>query len=162
MILGTLLFSQLPDDIIRIVIGLIALLFCLYQWLGSRYLSTRKPGKLAGFVWSTIAGFTSFGIHAGGPPLSIYMLPLGLDKQKLAGTMAIFFGIINLAKLIAYGQIGQLNTDNMVLSAILLPLCPLSVYFGMYIVKRIEQKTFYHILYAGLFITGVNLIFSGF
>ncbi|WP_263080908.1 sulfite exporter TauE/SafE family protein [Endozoicomonas sp. Mp262] len=138
------------------------LLFCLYQWLGSRHLNTRKPGKVAGCFWSIIAGFTSFGIHAGGPPLSIYMLPLGLDKQKLAGTMAIFFGIINLAKLFAYAQMGELNNDNLLTSAVLLPLCPISVFLGMYIVKKINQQTFYKILYAGLLITGIKLIFSGF
>ena len=110
------------------------------------------------FFWATVSGFTSFGVHAGGAPLSVYMLPLKLDKRILSGTMAIFFGVVNLSKIPAYGGLGELSVDNLILSAILLPLCPVGVYAGMKLVHRVREDIFYRVLYVGLLITGVKLI----
>ncbi|WP_062270560.1 sulfite exporter TauE/SafE family protein [Endozoicomonas arenosclerae] len=157
-LLGLMVFASLSETSIKGMIGLISILFCLNQWLGHYFRSSRKPGKIAGIFWSTISGFTSFGIHSGGPPLSIYMLPLNLQKEYLAGTMAIFFGALNLVKLPAYASLGELTTENLLFSAFLLPLCPLSVWMGMKIVKTVSTDLFYKILYISLFITGIKLL----
>ena len=160
---GMLLFDQLSENAIRLLIGAISILFCCNQWLGHHFRKAlRKPGKLAGCFWSAVSGFTSFGIHAGGAPLSIYLLPRKLEKQALAGTTAVFFGIINISKLPAYGHIGQLTSENLLLSAILLPLCPLSVRAGMLLVHKVPTKLFYKIIYTSLLITGIKLISDAF
>ena len=72
--------------------------------------------------------------------------------------MAIFFGVVNLSKIPAYGGLGELGVDNLILSAILLPLCPLGVFAGMKLVHRIREDIFYKVLYTGLLITGAKLI----
>ncbi|MET4696243.1 sulfite exporter TauE/SafE family protein [Endozoicomonas lisbonensis] len=155
--LGLLIFYQLPESAIRFLIGSIAILFCLHQFF-SKGVAPGKPSRLKGIFWATVSGFTSFGVHAGGAPLSVYMLPLKLDKKILSGTMAIFFGVVNLSKIPAYGGLGELSVDNLILSAILLPLCPLGVFAGMKLVHRIREDIFYRVLYTGLLITGVKLI----
>ena len=157
--IGWLVFYQLPENAIRFLVGMIAVLFCLQQWL-FKTVKASEPNRMKGYLWAMVSGFTSFGVHAGGAPLSVYLLPLKLDKKVLAGTMAIFFGVINLSKIPAYGGLGQLSSDNLILSAILLPLCPLGVYAGMKLVHRIREDRFYKVLYAGLFITGIKLIFD--
>lgn len=161
VLLGVLIFERLPEDAIRFLIGSIAMLFCLNQWFGGYFRNTgTKPGKIKGWFWSVVGGFTSFGIHAGGAPLSIYLLPLKLDKQVLAGTTAVFFGIVNLSKMPAYNHLGQFTVENLTLSAILFPLCPLSVWLGMKLVNKISPVLFYRVIYAGLFLTGLKLIFD--
>ncbi|MGI9283616.1 MAG: sulfite exporter TauE/SafE family protein [Endozoicomonas sp.] len=156
--LGLMVFASLSEQAIRGMIGVIAILFCLNQWFGHYFRPPRKPGKLAGVFWSTVGGFTSFGIHSGGPPLSIYMLPLKLQKEFLAGTMAIFFGALNLVKLPAYAIPGQFTAENLLLSSLLLPICPLSVWLGMKMVKTVSTDFFYQILYVSLFLTGIKLL----
>lgn len=162
IVLGVMIFYRLPDTAIRLMIGIIAVLFCLHHWLSPfmhKFLKeSGKPGIISGIFWATVSGFTSFGLHAGGPPMSIYLLPQKLDKKVLAGTTAVFFGIINCAKLLAYGQMGQFTADNLLLTLILLPFCPLSVRLGMKLVNTLPEKTFYQFLYLGLFITGMKLI----
>ena len=157
ILIGILIFYRLPDSSVRILIGALAILFCLHQW----FVKSSSPGKsshIKGIFWATVSGFTSFGLHAGGAPLSIYMLPLKMDKQKLAGTMAVFFGILNLVKLPAYGSMGQFDSESLLLSLMLLPFCPLSVKLGMKLVSRIREDVFYRFLYIGLFFTGMNLM----
>ncbi|MCW7556079.1 sulfite exporter TauE/SafE family protein [Endozoicomonas gorgoniicola] len=155
--LGLLIFYQLPENAVRFLIGSIAILFCFHQFF-SKGTAPDKPSRLKGVFWATVSGFTSFGVHAGGAPLSVYMLPLKLDKKVLSGTMAIFFGVVNLSKIPAYGGLGELGVDNLILSAILLPLCPLGVFAGMKLVHRIREDIFYKVLYTGLLITGAKLI----
>ncbi|MGI9273920.1 MAG: sulfite exporter TauE/SafE family protein [Endozoicomonas sp.] len=157
ILIGVLTFYRLPDSSVRILIGALSILFCLHQWLFKQV----KPGsqsRIKGTFWATVSGFTSFGLHAGGAPLSIYMLPLKMDKQVLAGTMAVFFGILNVVKLPAYGTMGQFDSESLLLSLMLLPFCPLSVKLGMKLVSRIREDIFYRFLYFGLFLTGMKLI----
>ena len=161
VVLGALLFDLLSEQYIRLLIGCISVAFSLHQWLGSRWLKHYQPGKTAGWILSLVAGFTSYGIHAGGPPLSVYMLPLRMNKQLLAGTMGVFFGIINVSKLFAYGHVGQMNVSTLMASLVLLPLCPISVLAGKAMVKRLNEAVFYQILFIGLFITGIKLIYDG-
>lgn len=156
--LGLMIFASLSERAIRGIIGIIAILFCLNQWFGDYVHSSHKPGTLSGIFWSTVSGFTSFGIHSGGPPLSVYMLPLKLKKEFLAGTMAIFFGSLNLIKCPAYAALGQFTANNLLLSSLLVPVCPLGVWLGMKMVKTISTDFFYKVLYVCLFITGLKLI----
>ena len=79
ILIGSLTFSYISDDGVRIIIGSIALFFILFTILQSGNLLI-KPTKKKGVFWSTIAGYTSFLIHAGGPPLNFYLLPKKLDK----------------------------------------------------------------------------------
>ena len=163
VVLGILIFNHLPENAIRFLIGFISIFFCFDQWFGHYFKDTsKKPKNIMGYFWGTVSGFTSFGLHAGGAPLSIYMLPLKLDKQVLAGTMAVFFGIINFSKMPAYYQLGQFTADNLILSAILFPLCPISVRFGIKLVDKIPTTIFYRIIYISLFITGTKLLFDSF
>lgn len=157
--IGMVVFYQLPENAIQCLIGLVVIIFCWHQWFFNGKQQSR-PNPVKGMIWAMVSGFTSFGIHAGGAPLSVYMLPLKLNKKNLAGTMAIFFGIINLSKIPAYGRLGQLTPDNLFLSLILLPLCPVGVAAGMRLVHKIREDIFYRFLYIGLFFTGCKLIFD--
>ena len=79
IVIGSITFSYISDDGVRIIIGSIALLFILFTILQSGNLFI-KPTKIKGIFWSTIAGYTSFLIHAGGPPLNFYLLPQKMHK----------------------------------------------------------------------------------
>ena len=81
-----------------------------------------KPTKMKGYFWSSIAGYTSFLIHAGNPPINFYVLPLKLDKISFIGTITLAFLVINLVKLIPYYYVGLLAPSNLIISLILLPL----------------------------------------
>ena len=62
---------------------------------------------LPGLFWGTIAGFTSFVSHSGGPPYQVYTLPLKMKRTVFAGTATIAFAYINAVKLIPYFFLGQ-------------------------------------------------------
>ena len=159
--LGGSLVSYMREDTLRIMVGLISVLFSI-QYMVTHFIPINyKPGNLAGRFWATMAGFTSFSIHAGGAPISVYLLPQKLDKKQLAGTQAVFFGTINFAKIFAYASLGEFDVPGLSASLVLFPLAPFGVWLGMKWVQKINEILFYRTLYAGLLITGIKLLWDG-
>ncbi len=164
---GAIAFGTLPVNVIRLLIGAIAVTFALNQWLrlteriaGRLAAGRGKPGRLAGAFWGCLSGFTSTLAHAGGPPFAVYMLPQKLDKTLLVGTSVMFFLVVNYTKLVPYHFLGQLNIGNLAASLVFAPLAPLGVWLGVWLHRRISEQTFYNVTYALLLFTGVKLIYD--
>jgi uncharacterized protein len=108
-----------------------------------------------------ISASTSTIPRAGGPPAALYLLPLRLDKTVFVGSTVIFFGLVNLMKLVPYALLGQFTTVNLATSLVLAPLAPLGVRLGVRLHHRISQATFYPIIYGIVALTGAKLIWDG-
>ena len=68
---------------------------------------------------------------------------------------------MNLAKWIPYGWLGLIDMRNLGTSLALLPLAPVGVWMGLRLVPHIKQELFYQLIYAGMFLTGVKLLWDG-
>lgn len=119
------------------------------------------PPKWLGAVLSTLSGFTSFVAHAGGPPINAYVIPLKLSPIRFTATMAFFFFVVNLCKWIPYAWLGLLDMRNMSTSLVLLPFAPIGVWIGVHWARRISQVLFYRLLYVGMLLTGLKLVWDG-
>lgn len=163
IIIGTLLFHQLNDAIVKTLIGVLAFLFSLNYYLKGRLKSPwHLPDHISAALWSSLSGFTSFVSHAGGPPIMIYLLPKKLDKSTLVATLTLLFTVINYVKLAPYALLGQLSLTNLATALVLAPLAPIGVKLGMWLHTRIDATQFYRLSYAFVFITGVKLCWDGF
>jgi len=160
--LGWATAAHVNEDVFRIAVGLIAVIFAVNQFLADRM--KRPPSgenALYGNFWGTIAGYTSFLAHAGGPPFQAYALPLKMDKMYLAGTAAIFFAIVNAVKVVPYLALGQFSSENLHESALLVPVAIIGVLFGLWAVRRVSQVSFYNVTYAAMVLVGVKLLYDG-
>jgi uncharacterized membrane protein YfcA len=167
IVLGALAFGTLPVNAIRLVIGLIAIVFSMNQAfditqrIAARLALVRAtPGRIAGTFWGALSGFTSTLAHAGGPPFAIWMLPQKLDKTTLVATSAVFFLVVNYVKLVPYAILGQLNTGNLTASLLFAPLAPIGIWLGVWLHHRISERAFYTISYVLLFATGLKLVWD--
>ncbi len=165
--LGALAFGTLPVDVIRLVIGTIAIAFALNQWFAlSERIAARLAagrvgrGPIAGMFWGTLSGFTSTLAHAGGPPFAVYLLPQKLDKTLFVGTSVIFFFVVNYVKLVPYYILGQLNGGNLAAALAFAPLAPLGIWLGVWLHRRVSERAFYQVSYALLFATGAKLVWD--
>ncbi len=84
-----------------------------------------------------------------------------MDKILLMGTFAVFFTVLNLVKLIPYAWLGQFDHTNLITSLILIPIAPIGVRLGYYLLHKIDEKLVYQISYLFLFAVGVKLLWSG-
>ncbi len=161
ILLGAFTFRYLSDAHIRILIGVIAVIFVGNFFFGRATQEKTSPDRVKGSFWGAIAGFVSFGVHAGGPPVSVYLLPQKLEKTIFVGTNVVFFTILNYVKLIPYFFLGQLNLDNLTTSLILSPLIPLGIWLGVKLHGRFDQRVFYNLVYVFLLAAGIKLLYDG-
>jgi uncharacterized membrane protein YfcA len=161
-VIGFLAADAMTDDYMRIMIGTLSLGFGLQQLLGSQSRAAARHRPLSGAFFGTLAGFTSFSIHAGGPPFTMYLLPKKLDPLLFAGTAGIFFAVVNAVKLVPYGMLGQFTADNLLYSLLLVPLAPLGVAVGHYLVRISNPAFYYRVISFFLLVVGGKLLWEGF
>jgi hypothetical protein len=77
-------------------------------------------------------------------------------------TLSFFFFVINLSKWVPYATLGLLDMTNMATSLALLPLAPVGVWIGVRVAHRIQPELFYRLIYVGMFLTGLKLVWDGF
>jgi uncharacterized membrane protein YfcA len=158
--IGTLLFKWLDTHLVAGLVGGFTLLFLAQRLLFPPRPDSPPPPKWLGALLTTTSGFTSFIAHAGGPPINAYVIPLRLSPLLFTGTMAFFFFFVNIAKWIPYAWLGLLDLRNMTTSLALLPFAPMGVWLGVRIAHRIQPLLFYRMVYTGMFLTGVKLVWD--
>lgn len=159
--IGTVLFTVLNAHTVAAIVGAFTLLFLVQRLLFPPRPDSAPPPRWLGALLTTTSGFTSFIAHAGGPPITAYVIPLRLSPLKFTATMAFFFFVVNLSKWIPYAILGLLDWRNMATSLVLLPLAPIGVWAGVRMARRISQVLFYRCLYAGMLLTGAKLLWDG-
>ncbi len=161
VVLGALTYRYLSDAHIRILVGAIAVGFSVLFLLKRNDFERRGPNVVRGSFWGLIAGFVSFGVHAGAPPTNVYLLPQRLDKTIFVGTLVVLFAAINYFKLIPYALLGQLNSTNLLTALALAPLIPIGTWLGVKLHDRIPERPFYLVCYCLLTLMGTKLLYDG-
>ena len=161
IVIGWYTADHVTEAHIRLIIGVMALLFTLNYWFGWRASDEPGPSYTRGGFWGTVAGFTSFVSHAGGPPVQLYLLPQRMDRRFYIGTMVVFFWVVNWIKVIPYAYLGQLSETNLETSLVLAPLAPLSIFAAVKLVDVLNNDTFYRLTYLILFLISIKLIWDG-
>ena len=159
--LGGWLYSRTNADVFRILIGVIALGFVLWQ-LGQRA-GVLKQAKQhmpdwAGLIAGALAGFTSFVSHAGGPPAAVYLLSKRPNKTEFQATTVIIFWAINLAKAVPYAFLGLFTLETLTLNLALAPFALIGVWMGVKAHHWVSDRLFFALTYGLLTVTGLRLI----
>ncbi len=161
---GTLMFEFMSPARLRLLLGVVAIAFTLHHCLQA-YRSKKTPKILfapaIGMGAAALAGFTSFIAHAGGPPITMYLLRRGIDRTQFVATTVVFFAVVNYVKLVPYTWLGQFDASNLLTSLVLAPLAPLSIGLGVWLHNRVTDRFFFQVAYAMLFLVGVKLMFDG-
>ena len=161
---GALLFEYMSAAVIKLIVGVVAISFTLHYWISTR---RNRKAALADFprsyavIGGSAAGFTSFVAHAGGPPISMYLLRRPLDRTDFAATAILFFAVVNYVKLVPYAWLGQFDFTNLATSAVLAALAPIGVLTGAWLHARVSDRFFFAIVYVLLFAVGLKLIYDG-
>jgi uncharacterized membrane protein YfcA len=162
---GTLLFGYMSAAMIKLCIGVVAIAFTAHYFFGGNRDSGSSPAYFppsVGVVAGAVGGFTSFIAHAGGPPISIYLLRRPLDRFDFVATAVLLFAVINYVKLIPYAWLGQLSVENLTTSLVLSPLAPVGVYIGVWLTRVVSNAYFFRIIYVALLVVGARLLWDGF
>jgi len=161
IVLGALTFRYINEAGLKLVLGIVAVGFVLYHWSdAARQLAKTHPSKAKGYFWCCVSGYTSTVAHAGGPPMSVYLLPQRMDKALLAGTAVVFFAVLNYVKLVPYFWLGLFDARHLATAAALAPIGVLGIVAGVWVRKWISEALFYRLCYGFLLVTGAKLLYD--
>ena len=159
--LGVWFYNLADADMLRLLIGVISLLFVLWQAMQAYGFVPNAKGKFppwVGGLAGVAAGFTSFVSHAGGPPAAIYLLSAKPSKTEYQATTVIVFWVINIAKALPYGFLGLFTWETLKLDLMLAPFAILGVWLGIKGHHLISERYFFLLTYLLLLVTGIRLI----
>lgn len=161
--LAYLLASRVSEDVVLAVLGAISIVFALYRlWL------IRRPAAIVaadapawiGTLLGVASGFTSQIAHSGQPPFQMWVMPKKLSRDILVGTTAIYFAVVNWVKVPAYLALGQFTHENLMISAILLPVAVISTLAGVKLVRKVSSERYEVIIYWLMILVGAKLIWD--
>ncbi len=161
--LGAFFYAWTDPDTIRLLIGLVAVLFVAWQMaqkLGLIRLGSTKFGPGVGVGAGLVVGFTSFVSHAGGPAAAVYLLGQGLSKTTFQATTVLTFWAVNVAKVGIYAGMGIFTRETLLLDLLLIPFALLGTWIGIKAHHMVNERIFFAIAYVALMMTGTKLIWD--
>jgi uncharacterized membrane protein YfcA len=161
ILIGTFLLANLPDDVLRRLLGIFVLFFVIYKQFGDRLISARyTPQGWHGYIAGLVAGVGSAVANVGGPPFTIYLLMQNLTPVAFVGTTTLFFALLNVIKIPPLIVAGLMDWEVLLRVAWVIPLLPIAVWVGRAIINRIQQATFERLMLIVLTITATYLLIS--
>ena len=161
-------FQQLGDNrggetanaTLMLGIGLIALVFVAVRTVQSLRRSQRafRPTTRQAVAVGLAAGVTSTLAHAAGPIVTMYLLPQQIHKSRYAASTVLFYWMCNQLKLVPYFALGMINVPSLGASAALLPAAAGGVALGIFLHRRLGQRSFTGVVYVLLALAGSHLI----
>jgi uncharacterized protein len=158
---GYLAFRFLDHRAIEIMMAAITLVFVGVWLMGGAELTSRPRSKPKAVTAGLASGVTTMVAHSGGPPLAMYLLPLGLSKEMYAGTTSMFFTVGNATKAVPWLLIVRPTANVWALMAVCLCAIPAGIVFGWRLHGTLDQRQIYRICYGLLTVTAVKLLWDG-
>jgi uncharacterized membrane protein YfcA len=159
--LGFLLFRLLDHRAIAIVMAVITLVFVGLWFAGGGKVTVRRRSVPKALAAGLTSGTTTMVAHSGGPPLAMYLLPLGLSKDVYAGTTSLFFTVGNATKAVPWLLLVKPTGNVWTLMAICLLAIPTGVSLGWRLHGRLDQRQLYRACYGLLVVTALKLLWDG-
>jgi uncharacterized protein len=162
VVLGALLLGRMDDLLVRRLIGALVVLLCALQFwrsqnpqAGSRWVQHPVAAAVAG----GLAGLTTLIANAAGPIMTLYLLAMRLPKNEFVGTTAWFFLLVNLFKLPFMIGLGLVGWSSLALDAALVGFALVGVFFGRWVLGKLEQQRFNALALGLAFLGGLRLLF---
>ena len=159
--LGSLLFRVLEHRAIAIVMAAMTLIFVGLWLLGGGTVVIRPRSSPKAIAAGLASGISTMVAHSGGPPLAMYLLPLGLSKEVYAGTTSLFFTVGNATKAVPWLLLVNPAGHNWILTAACLLAIPTGVWLGWRLHGRLDERQLYRACYGLLVVTALKLLWDG-
>jgi len=108
-------------------------------------------------LWGGFSGLTSTLLHAGGPPIHMYLLLAQLQKHQWLAITAVFFAVMNWIKVVPYSLNNAWDGSVFWVTLLLAPVAYMGILTGHSIAKRLSEEIFMRVCRGLLFLSGVGL-----
>jgi uncharacterized membrane protein YfcA len=159
--LGYVLFRVLDHRAVAIVMAVVTLTFVALWFFGGSEATVQPRSTPKAVAAGVSSGITTMVAHSGGPPLAMYLLPLGLSKDVYAGTTSMFFTVGNALKAVPWLLLVRPGHNVWIVMATCVFAIPAGVWAGWRLHGRLDQRQIYRACYGLLVITALKLLWDG-
>ena len=158
--LGTFVLTNISSVALRRALGIMVMVFFLYRLFEPRLRASAHlmKSRWMGLGTGALAGFTSTLAHAGGPPVTMYLLMQNLSPRSFVATSVLFFTVLNWIKVPYYWAAGLFDFEMQLRLAWLLLAVPIGVWAGRWLTQHISKEIFDRAILLLLGITAVWLL----
>jgi uncharacterized protein len=158
LVISAQFVDVIPQGVFLMALGLPITVFALVR-LSGQSLALRLEHRGRAEVGSAVVG----GLYGGvsgvwGPPLLVYLMSVGADKETTVRVQGVVFLIGALVLLAAHLQSGVLNAATLPFSAVLVVPAMIGLGLGYVLQDRLDQARFGFWTQVLLVLTGVNLM----
>jgi uncharacterized membrane protein YfcA len=159
MPLGTHLLVIMDENILKIFIGSIILIFGILLLTG--YRKQFKNDKLTMLPVGLLSGILGGSISISGPPIILFLSNRNVDKHTFRGNLAAYFFILNIFTVPVYYFNGLLTKEVWNYSLTFLPGLLIGVLVGTLLSHKIKDDHFKKLTLILLILMGIIAIISG-
>jgi len=161
--LGTYLLAEVPPQVVRKTVGVLAVIFGGFQLLAINRPEWRdrlRPAAWQGVGFGFGSGITSALAHTGGIVFSFYLLPHSRTKEAFVATTVFLFFTGGLVKMGTYWYYDLLTFPILAFSLVLMPALMIGSILGKKLNQRIPNKLFLRLISLFIALMGIRLVAS--
>lgn len=140
-IIGEIINEQQFMTLIGIIVVICLLILVLQEWRKDSI--QLEDNSFITSIVGVLNGFASMVGNASGPIFNVYILAKNLRKEKMIGTIAWFFVVLNLIKLPFHIFLwNSFTVETTRIALILIPIIYIGAKLGIKLVEYINEKTY--------------------
>ncbi len=159
--LGVRLMGRFTDRGVSVAIGVIAVLFVLFQLAREKIFAMEgafAPNHKVGIPCGVTTGITSTFAHGAGPVVSMFLIPQRMPKEIYMGTSVLVFAWVNWIKMPFFLSQQIITRETLLTGLYYFPLVPVGVWLGVWMNRRCSERAFLRVVYILVLLAGVQLI----
>jgi hypothetical protein len=154
---GLYLLVSLPENIIKGILGLVLILFGVFNLTG--FTLPKRKGKWLALPFGFFSGILGGAYNANGPPIVIYGLLKGWNKEKFRATLQGYFFVTGLVVAAGHGFSSLWSRQVLIYFLASLPVVILGVLAGERLADRFTEEQFNRALNLILITLGLMMFF---
>jgi uncharacterized membrane protein YfcA len=158
MIIGTYFLVSLDSQIIRLVIGVVTVLFTIASFMGVK--REIQNTRLASIPVGLLSGILGGSMSISGPPIVLFFNNQNVEKKVFRANLIAYFFCLYVATVPAYFYGNLITVELLQSSAVMVPVMFIGATMGIRLSKKLNETVFKRITLLLILITGVMAILT--
>lgn len=155
--LGLVVFTQVAESTLRLVLGVSVLLATVVL---ARDFRLTRPGNGPEWIAGVVSGALASSLSTNGPPLVFVLQARRMPIVTFRATLSLVFTVANIASLVGFFVTDELDADVSARSALGLPCLVIGVAVGSRLRKRVTEDSARHVVIGLLALAGVSAVIA--
>jgi uncharacterized membrane protein YfcA len=155
--IGILLLKDAPEHIVKAILGVVLILFGLYNLITPRLPTLQRQGFA--YIFGFVSGILGGAYNTNGPPIVVYSALRRWPPERFRATLQGYFFPSGILLLLGHGLTGLLTQEVLRFYGYSLPFILLAIFLGSKFNKAIPSGRFERFIYTFLVLIGVYLFF---